>query len=99
MSVVGTRYTQTGFGEVRFCMEPTTQKLIRGILYLIAMGFLSTMAIIETQQYHWVIAIGYMTGALLVFGIDIRLLEVGPVRIEFEDNSQSSFDRYRDQDD
>jgi hypothetical protein len=71
--------------EGRWCMEPNTKKVIRGALYTAAMGIVTLVVIVEgATELNVAIGIFYILGALLVFGVDIQKIEMGPVVIRFE---------------
>ena len=66
-------------------MEPNTKKVIRGALYTVAMGIVTLVVIVEgATELNVAIGIFYILGALLVFGVDIEKIEMGPIVIEFE---------------
>lgn len=67
-------------------MTPTTRKLIRGLIFTIAMGVVSLTVIVEgdAQYSPLIVGVTYIFGALLVFGIDISYVEYGKFRVQFE---------------
>lgn len=66
-------------------MEPNTKKIIRGLIYTLSMGIVTLVVIVEgATELNVFIAMGYILGALLVFGVDIRRIEVWQIVIEFE---------------
>lgn len=75
-------------------MTPTNQKVVRGLIYCIAMGAVSAMVVMETSEWHVIMGVAYILGALLVFGVDIRSIEAGPVKIEFDDKHQPDLDEW-----
>jgi hypothetical protein len=76
-------------------MKLETTRIVRGLIYTIAMGVVTSVVVVEgASELSVGIGIFYIIGALLVFGVDINRLELGPLVIDFESNAN-----YNDNDD
>jgi hypothetical protein len=79
--------------EARWCMKLETTRVIRGVIYTIAMGLVTSVVVVEgATQLNVAIGIVYILGALLVFGVDINSVELGPLKVDFESSENYNDD-------
>jgi len=76
-----------------FQMTPTGRKVFRGLLFMIGAGVISLTAIIKSGELNAGIAIAYLIGSLLVYGVDIERIEFGSLKIQFETDSPPADDQ------
>jgi len=67
-----------------FDLSPTSRKIFRGLLFMIGAGTISLVAIVEGGNLNAAIAVAYLVGSLLVYGIDIERIEFGSLKVKFE---------------
>jgi len=68
-------------------MEFATTRLIRSLIYTIAMGVVTTVVVVEgATELNVAIGMFYILGALLVFGVEIQRIELGPLKITFQND-------------
>jgi hypothetical protein len=73
--------------EASWNMELDTTRLIRSLIYTLAMGLVTTVVVLEgATELNVAIGIFYILGALLVFGVDIQRIELGPLKIKFQND-------------
>jgi hypothetical protein len=71
--------------EWAWSMKLETTRVIRGVIYTIAMGLVTSVVVVEgATELNVAIGVFYIIGALLVFGVDINRIELGPLIIDFE---------------
>jgi len=61
------------------------------LLFTFVIGAASMVAIVETADSGYInvtIVIAFIVGALLIYGVDIRKIEAGPLKIYFESDYQ-----------
>lgn len=74
--------------EWDFHMTPTTQKLLRGLIFALVMGVVTLVVVVEGGDANVFLGALFILASLLVFGIDIKHIELGPMSVEFESHAE-----------